>query len=259
MRRMSLVGPEVYDVSKWVRLAWHDTIQMYRRTLFGPFWLTLNMAIFAFAMTLIYSAVFQTPPGEYSVYIVCSMMVWWWVLGVLNEGGAVFLTYANFIQAKTCDKTMFVWSMGARQLIALIHHSAIYFILIIVGLLDLSWYMLLVIPMGLLLFLWTVPIISILAILSVRFRDIQRLIGAAAIILMMVTPIFWKPGMVEGWRTLIFELNPVYYAVEGLRRPLLGEPVPMDIFVPLVILIAGTWVFANWFYRRYERHVIFWL
>ena len=255
----ALIGPNLLDPRKWVGLAWHDIVQSYRRTILGPFWLTLNMAIFAVAMTLIYGALFSVKPGEYSAYIVCSMMVWWWIMGILNEGGAVFLTYAQFIHATPFDKSTFVWSMAVRQLISLLHHSIVYALMIPFGLVHLNWYTLMAIPATILLFLWSVPIIAVLAILFVRYRDVQRFVGAGTIILMMVTPIFWKADMIKGWRTFIIEYNPLYYAIEVLRLPLLGKPLPPLILFTAIGLTVATWILGGWFYRRYQRYVVFWL
>jgi ABC-type polysaccharide/polyol phosphate export permease len=259
MSTFALVTPELRNPRKWVGLAWHDVVQSYRRTLLGPFWLSLNMAIFALAMTLVYAAIFSVPTGEYSIYIVCSMMVWWWIMGILNEGGSTFLMYAQFIQSTPVDKSTFIWSMAVRQLIALLHHSIIYFAMIPFGLVTLNWNILLAVPAGALLFIWSVPVIAVLAILFVRYRDLQRFVSSATVVLMMVTPIFWKADMISGWRTLMIHFNPVYYAVELIRLPLLGKPVPLNIWLTVLGLTIFSWLFGGWFYQRYQRYIVFWV
>lgn len=240
-------------------VAWFDILQSYRRTIFGPFWLTMNMAIFAGAITLVYSALFGMEIGEYAGYVVAGVMMWWWVMGVLNDGGALFISYQSFLQSMHFKKATLIWAMAVRQGVALLHHLTIYLLLVIVGVVQVNWNTLMFIPAILLLFVWSIPVIGCLAVIFARYRDVQKLVGAATIILMMVTPVFWQADMISGWRTLVFELNPVYYAIELARRPLLGQPVPPEMWMVAGALALATWVIGGAFYRRYSRYIVFWL
>src|SRR5690348_1337773 len=49
----------------WVTLGWHDIRQRYRRSLIGPFWLTLSMGILVGTLGFLYSGLFGQPIREY--------------------------------------------------------------------------------------------------------------------------------------------------------------------------------------------------
>lgn len=47
-----LAGIQAVDI--WSRLGWRDTKRRYRRTVFGPFWTTVSLAIFVVTLGLIW-------------------------------------------------------------------------------------------------------------------------------------------------------------------------------------------------------------
>jgi ABC-2 type transport system permease protein len=255
----TLLGSAVAHPRLWMTLAWHDVVQSYRRTVFGPFWITVNMVIFTVAMTFVYAAIFGVQPREYSSFVVCGMIIWWWIVGILNESSAAFLGYSQFIRGMPCDKSVFIWATAFKQVIIFAHNAVVYVVLILIGFVKPSIYMLLAIPALVMLFLISVPLIGMLSILHVRYRDLQRLIGSGIIILMMVTPVFWKSEMLTGWRSAIVLANPLYYFIEFVRKPLLGEPVSLNIVAAVAATTVVAWIAGVLFFRRYSRFVVFWL
>jgi ABC-type polysaccharide/polyol phosphate export permease len=85
------------------------------------------------------------------------------------------------------------------------------------------------------------------------------LIASGTVVIMMVTPIFWQSTMITGWRSVIVHLNPIYYLVELVRAPLLGRPLEMVTILVVLAMTATAWTIGSFFYRRYEKYVIFWI
>jgi ABC-2 type transport system permease protein len=75
----------------------------------------------------------------------------------------------------------------------------------------------------------------------------------------MVTPIFWQPSQLTGWRSAVYFVNPVYYLIEFIRAPLLGQPEDPVVVLVILFMVTFTWIFGAMFYRRYEKYVVFWL
>jgi lipopolysaccharide transport system permease protein len=240
-------------------LGWSDIVQSYRRTFLGPVWITLNLVIFATAITLVYGALFGLPTKQYAAYVVCGMIAWFWVAALLSEVGNTFLNYTHFIKATKIDKAQFVWAAVYKQLLILLHHMVVYAALLILGIIDLSFYILLSVPAVLLLFALSIPVTAIAAILFARYRDLSRLVGSAMVVLMMVTPVFWQANMVQGWRAAFYYLNPIYYLIEIIRQPLLGHWPGVTIVAVVCGMTIVAWIAGALFYRRFERYVVFWL
>ncbi|MEA2755782.1 MAG: lipopolysaccharide transport system permease protein, partial [Aliidongia sp.] len=53
----------------WTMLGWNDIRLRYRRSVLGPFWMTLSMAIFIVTLGLIYSRIFHAELRTFLPYI----------------------------------------------------------------------------------------------------------------------------------------------------------------------------------------------
>ncbi|WP_137045759.1 ABC transporter permease [Pseudolabrys sp. FHR47] len=254
----SLLAP-LFDWRLWTTLGWLDMVQTYRRTSLGPWWITANLAVFVIAMTYVYGALFGIPTKEYSAYLLGGMIAWYWVSALLAEVGNAFINYTYFIRSTSIAKAQLVWATVYKQLLTFLHNSAIVIVYIVVGVIPLNFHTLAIIPAVALLFLLSIPTTAIAAILFARYRDLQRFIGSAVIIVMMLTPVFWKPDMMVGWRSAFVELNPFHYLIELIRRPLLGQPVDLTTYAVVIGLTVLAWLVGGRVFRRYQSYVIFWV
>ena len=243
----------------WWGLAWSDVVQSYRRTFFGPFWITLNLVIFAMAITLVFGSVFKVPSLDYAGYVVCGMIPWMWVSSMLSEVGNTFIVYGQFLRATPIDKAFFIWVAVCKQAITLVHQLIVWAGLVVIGLVQPTLYTLLVIPALAVLFVMSVPFAAMAAILFARYRDLPRLVTGSIVIVMMVTPIFWREDMISGWRTAFVYLNPIHYIIDFVRHPLLGEPPGMLTTAVVLGITAALWLLGSLFYNRYQKYVVFWI
>ena len=243
----------------WLTLGWMDVVQSYRRTLLGPLWITLNLSIFVAVMTFVYGALFGVPAADYSGYVVCGMIAWFWISALLTEVGTTFINYSQFIRGAPMRKIHFIWAMAYKQLVVLAHHLVVYVFMVLFGAIQVTVYTLLAIPAIALIFLLSVPVTAVASILFVRYRDLQRLVSSSLLAILMVTPIFWQPSMISGWRTIIIHLNPFYYLVELLRSPLLGRAPDPTVVAIVIGMTLFFWTAGSFFYKRYERYVVFWI
>jgi ABC-type polysaccharide/polyol phosphate export permease len=207
----------------------------------------------------VYGALFSVPTAEYAAFLACGMIVWSWVSALLIEAGNTFINNANFIKNTSLDKAILIWTFVYRQVIVLAHHLLVYGALVLLGIVHLSPFTALAIPAFLVIFAMSIPITAVMSILFSRFRDLARLISSLMLVILMITPIFWQPGMMAGRRALLYLANPVYYIVEFARAPLLGQPpAPLVVAVVLAMTVA-IWLVGAASYRRYAKYVVFWL
>jgi lipopolysaccharide transport system permease protein len=132
----------------------------------------------------------------------------------------------------------------------------------LVLLLLLGWYFgmspnprMLLLPVFLMLPLLTAASIGLwLSVIIVRFRDIRHVLTIAVQMLMYASPIIYSSSIVPPKLMPLYQLNPLYWAIEGFRWALLGRPATItpQLFVSvaavMVLLVGGLIVFA-----RYER------
>src|SRR3979411_2092833 len=69
----------------WSMLGWNDIHQRYRRSAFGPFWITISMAIFVVLLGFIYSKLFHQELAVFLPYIAMGLITWGFISGTTTE------------------------------------------------------------------------------------------------------------------------------------------------------------------------------
>lgn len=242
----------------WASLGWMEIVQGYRRTFLGPIWLTLNIVIWSVAVSFVWAALFNTPTSDLAPYVTAGLMAWMWISSIIMEGGATFQTYGQYVRGIPIKKCHLIWAVAFKQVLVLAHHLVVYLGFIAIGLVPFNTNSLFLIVSMLVLFLLSVPIVAAISIIFVRYRDVQKMAGSLLILILVTTPVFWRPEFAGG-RPSIFVYNPFYYIVEFFRLPILGEPIPIEITSVILGMTAAAWIIGFVVYRKFQQFVIYWV
>ena len=99
----------------------------------------------------------------------------------------------------------------------------------------------------------------LVALMSARYRDLGQLISQLMGFFLFVTPIFWVPSAVSGFRSAYVLYNPFAHFLEIVRAPLMGEaPAGISIAVCSALAVIG-WIVAVFALIRHQRKVVFWI
>jgi hypothetical protein len=82
----------------WLHLGWQDIKQRYRRSVLGPFWITIATGATAVAMGLLYSKLFKLPLAEHLPYVTLGLIVWNLINASILEGADVFVANEGLIK-----------------------------------------------------------------------------------------------------------------------------------------------------------------
>jgi len=251
-----LEGGRRYEM--WWRFALHDIRQRFRRSLIGPFWLTLSMGIMVGAMGLVFSTIFQQEIAGILPYISVGLILWGFISSCVNEGAGVFITSADYVRNVPIPLSVHVYRMIARNVIILAFNMTIYLLVLVVFPHPLNANYLLAIP-GFALLLVNVAWSSIaLAVLSARYRDIPQVVASLLQVIFFVTPVFWSAQTLPN-RPAFILFNPIYHLLEIVRTPLLGGlPHLMSWGVALGCAVIGCAATALLYRRAYPR-VAYWV
>jgi ABC-type polysaccharide/polyol phosphate export permease len=246
------------DARLWIRLGWEDVRQRYRRSLLGPFWLTLSMGLMVGTLGLVYAKLFGMDLHDYLPYLALGLIIWSLIGTTLNEGAVCFIASEGLIRQIRIPLTVHVLRNITRNVIILGHNATILVVVAFVFAIVPGWTGLLVIP-GLALLLVNLYWLNILlGALSTRFRDIPPLIGSVLQMVFFVTPIMWSPATLKG-RAMVVEFNPVYYLVEIVRDPLLGRAPSPEVWFIVIGITAVVSVVSFAFFARFRERIAYWL
>src|SRR6266403_4401510 len=242
----------------WLRLGWNDILQRYRRSMLGPFWLTASMAIMVISLGVLYAELFNTPIDDFLPYLCVGLLVWNLVSSFLTEGGALFTGVESYIKQIRLPYSVYVFRSSWSKLIIFAHNLVIYFgILLYFGIWP-GAVALLAIPGLLLVLLNGAAATLFIGMMSARFRDVPQLINSVVQIVFFVTPIMWKPELLQS-RAYIAEFNPFYHLMEVVRAPLLGSLPSANSYLAVLAITLINMIFVGAFFARFRSRISYWV
>jgi ABC-2 type transport system permease protein/lipopolysaccharide transport system permease protein len=241
----------------WGTFGWYDIRQRYRRSVIGPFWLTISMGVMITALGGLYAGLFKANISQYLPHVAIGFVIWGFISGLVNEGCNSFIDGQRSIKHVHLPLSVYVYRVVWRNLIIFGHNLLIVVVVALVFDLRPGWNVLLIVPAILVLCLNGVCAGLLLGLLSARFRDIPQIVSNVMQVAFFLTPIIWQPEQLPS-RALILTFNPFYHALEIVRAPLMGaSPARLSWLVMLAVTVAGFAVTLA-IYARYRRRIVYW-
>jgi lipopolysaccharide transport system permease protein len=241
----------------WHMLAWQEIRQRYRRSTFGPFWLTLSMGVQIAVMAVVFSSLFGQNIHKALPYVALGFIFWNMISGMINDGAMSFVGSSTWILQINLPLGTYVFQKIWSNTIAMAHNLAIFVILVFIYRIYSFSFLLffLALPLVLVSLAWA-PLL--LAVVSTRFRDLPALVTNSFSLLFWLTPIVYRPEQL-GDRAFIVEYNPLTHMLALLRDPLLGQvPSETNVMVVCATAIVG-WAITFPFYARFRGRIAYWL
>lgn len=251
----------------WLSLGWQDIKQRYRRSVLGPFWITIATGVQAAAIGVLYSALFNIPLEEFLPYVTVGLIVWNLISASMLEGSEVFIANEGLIKQLPSALSVHVYRLVWRQLLLLAHNLVIYVVVLAAfGVWrDIHWTALFAIPALVLLMLNAIWASIVFGIFSTRYRDIAPILNSFVLLAFVLTPIMWTTEGLENQggqvaeRVKLAELNPLFHFLEIIRAPMIGkDQQAYHWYIVLAFTVVG-WAFALLALRKYRARVPYWV
>jgi lipopolysaccharide transport system permease protein len=242
----------------WGLLGWQDIRQRYRRSVIGPFWLTLSTAIMVGTIGFLYARLLGQPVDRYLPHLAVGLIVWGSMVATVSENCLVFIAAEQIIKQVRLPLTTHVCRVVWRNAIIFAHNSII-LVLVAFWTGNVTSASLLSVPFALMALvvngLW---IGLMLGVLCARFRDIPQIITNLMQIAFFVTPILYRPEIL-GNRAWVADFNPLHHLIEVIRAPIIGAGVPAASWAfVLAFTLAGS-LLAILLLARYRSRVPYWI
>jgi len=242
----------------WISIGANDIRQRYRRSVLGPIWITLSMAILVGTLGVIYSKVFNTSIDTYLPFLCLGFVIWGFISSTITESCLAFHQAEGIIKQIKVPFSIHVLRVMWRNLIVFLHTIIIFIPIAVIFGVTPKPVIFLALPGFVLLCLNGLWLGMIVALLSSRFHDVPFIIGNLLQITFFGTPILW-PVESLGDKQLIADLNPVHHLIDLVRGPLLGEaPLVSSWLVAIALLVLGS-AAAMLLFRRVSRRIVYWV
>ena len=242
----------------WGRLGWQDIRRLYRRSVLGPFWLTISMGLLVTALGTLYGALWKVELVDYAPFLALGFVVWMLISGVITDGCNAFINAEGIIKHVGLPFSVHVYRLLWRNLLVLCHNAVVFVIVAAIFGVWPGWAGLLAVPGLALLLLNGVWVGLLLGVISARFRDVPPIVASIVRILFFVTPIIWMPELMPG-RAFVLDFNPFFHMVEVVRAPLLGKVPGLVSWLAVLGITLGGWIVAFEFFRRYRWRIAYWV
>ena len=242
----------------WSALAMQDIRLRYRGSMIGPFWMTLSMAIMVAAMGIVFAKLFNQNLTTYLPFLTTGIIAWTFVAGQINEGCQTFMASQGLIQSVPIPFSIHAYRQVARNLIMLAHNLVILPPVMIFFHIPFTWRIFEVLPALVLLSLNGVWVCILFGMISARYRDVPPIVQNIVQILFFVTPIFWPPSALGRWQE-IFQLNPLFAAIDIIRAPILGQATaPYSWALMLGVTVIGCSL-TFMLFSRFHSRIAYWV
>jgi ABC-type polysaccharide/polyol phosphate export permease len=210
----------------WSYLAVENVKNRYRRTVLGPWWLTLQMLIFIVGISVVFGQLLNTGLREFLPYVAVGYMAFMLLVGLTNAAAGVFVLGSSTLKSTRQPLSNLVLRDVGIEFIHFGHNLVIYLVFLAVGLVPLRPEILIALPIvaviavnGLFVGLW-------LGIAVARFRDVQPFINSILGVIIFFTPVFYHlNNLSSGLQVFVLKWNPFTYLIEAFRAPLIGAPL----------------------------------
>jgi len=249
-------GARSYHI--WGRLGWQDIRQRYRRSLLGPFWITISAAAMIGGIGMLYSRLLHQETEEYIPFLSVGLLIWTFIATLINEGCTTFTGADQFIKQVKLPLTVHVWRAVWRNVIILGHNLLILVPVFIFYHRSVDASALLSL-LGIVLLAFNGVTLGIgLGLLCARFRDVPPIIGSLVQLAFFVTPVMF-PTKALGQHEWIAQLNPFFHFLQIVRAPLIGTKIEPESWVFAILASLFMALASLALFVRFRARIPYWV
>jgi len=251
----SLMNP-----SKWLYLAYMDVLLRYKRTLLGPWWITLSIGVIILSLSFVWPTVLSVDLSFFVPYFTIGYVMWHWIQSSVLESSSSFIEFEGLLKQIKIPISTYLLRVTTRNFFIFIHN----FTLIVIALVFFNSdvyllnFFLISVPSLLLIFISINSIGVLLAFASIRYRDLINIIGFILQLLFFFTPILWHPSIL-GKSIALVNMNIIYHWIEIVRQPLLGMKIPDYSFIIIALSTLFLLLLSFIVIGKYQNKFVYWL
>ena len=200
-------------------LAWSDMRHRYVRSLLGPFWMSIQMAIMVGVLGSVIGHFSSQGTLSRLPMLALSLTAWTFLNSVVLDATTALQGSAGLIKDRALPPAIFLLQCTFRQALFALHNACVPLILWL-ALTSRDVEGIIAALPGFALFMACALALSfVLGALATRFRDLKPIIESSLTLAFLASPIVWAPEMLNQSST-IMRLNPLTHLFAIWREPL---------------------------------------
>jgi lipopolysaccharide transport system permease protein len=237
-------------------MIWRDIKIRYKQTLLGAGWVVLQPLLTMLVFSLFFGRLAKVPSDgvPYPLFSLAGLVPWMFFSNALTQSSNSLVASSNLLKKVYFPRILIpVGTILAGLLDLGLSLAVLAVALVFCGV---KWtadapvalaFLALTLVTSLAAGLW-------LAALNVQYRDVRYVVPFLTQLWMFATPVAYPSSLLHGsWRVL-YGLNPMAGAIEGLRWTLLGTNTPPGPMLPASIVVAAVMLISGaCYFSRVEK------
>ena len=219
-------------------LAWSDMRHRYVRSLLGPFWMSIQMAIMVAVLGSVIGHLSNGDALSRLPMLALSLTAWTFLNSVVLDATTALQGSASLIKDRALPPIVFLLQGVFRQALFALHNACVPLILWL-ALVHANVERAVAALPGLALFVaFAIGLSLSLGALATRFRDVKPIVESTLTLAFLSSPIIWTPEMIDRGST-IMRLNPLTHLFAVWCDPLATGHVAMTSVVFALASVAA--------------------
>ena len=211
----------------------------YRKSILGVAWSILTPLGLVLIIGSVYSIIFGTDPKELIPALFAGINPWFFMTSTADIGCISYIQVEGYIKQIHANNQIFPLRVTISNFINLMYSIIAFFaVYLFLQPQNFGPQMLLTIPGLLIMFVFSWSLAGITSIINLNVRDYQPFQSLLFQGLFYATPIVFEPQVLaDGGFAIAYELNPFYYMLEIIKRPMLGVNIPgIDVYITAIAI-----------------------
>ena len=232
----------------------------YRNSMLGVAWSILTPIGLAIIVGSVYSIIFGNNPAEFIPLLFASINPWAFMSGTADAATVSLIGAEGYIKQTSVQCEIYPLRTASVSFVNLCYTILAFFAIYLFIQPDLYGpKMLMVFPGLAIVFIFAWGTANLTAIINLFVRDFQPLQSIMLQGFFYATPIIFPTEVLdERGFSLIYQLNPFYYILEVVRRPMLGQELPeCSVYVIAIAISVIIFIISIFFMEKYRDKIVF--
>jgi ABC-type polysaccharide/polyol phosphate export permease len=250
----------------WASSSWLGIMVRARKSRLGMVWLLAKSVVYVFGMGSFFGSMrtvggSDASMGDFFAHVGLGMMVFGTMMSAITGSANAFVSGKAFILDGHLRLTDYLLQVLAQAFFDMCLYLPVVAIALWMagGVAPLGW--LTALPALLLVYLNSLWIAALFAVLGARLPDLGNMVATASIFAFILTPVIWYPAMMPAGsiRAALMHFNPLFHFVEIFRAPILDNTISITSVLYVAIFTVSGLLVSTLVYRRYARFVPLWI
>lgn len=232
-------------------LAWTEFKLKYSRSAFGFGWSLLKPGLMLSTLYIVFSLMINLNIKHYPFFLLLGIILWNFFSEATSNGLKSLSSKSSLIKKCVFSKRIIVVSTCLSAAISFLINLAVFFVIILIFRIPLSWHAASIPFFVILLFILTLGMSYLLSVLYLRFKDLDHIWEVLLQIGFWITPIVYSLSVIPEEYKKWYILNPLGRIINDSRDAILFNSLPsmkhitITVVCCLLVYAVGRIVFMK--------------